>query len=208
MKFFRTPAWLPWLYPSLTWRINTSQKTLYLTFDDGPVAGPTEFVLDVLAKQNVKATFFCIGHNVERYPAIFNRLVEEGHGIGNHTYDHVNGWKVSTSVYADEVRKCARLIDTGHHPDRRLFRPPYGRITTAKIRSMNGYNIVMWDVLTYDFDASITPERCLTGSLNAVRPGSIIVFHDSVKAGPNMMYTLPRFLEECRNRGYDFQLLP
>ena len=164
-------------------------------------------MLDVLSKQNVKATFFCIGHNVERYPAIFDRIVAEGHGVGNHTYDHVNGWRVSTTVYTDEIGKCGRLIQADRHPDRLLFRPPYGRITAAKIRSMNGYRIVMWDVLTYDFDSRITPEQCLSRSLNAVRPGSIVVFHDSIKAGKNMMHALPRFLDECRNRGYDFQLL-
>lgn len=206
MKFFRTPPLLPWLYPSLTWKVSTTDKHLYLTFDDGPVPGPTEFVLDLLSREHVKATFFCIGHNVERHPGIFQRILAEGHAVGNHTYDHVNGWKLSASDYAREVSRCETLI----HPGRRnkmLFRPPYGKITPGKIRSMKEYAIVMWDVLTYDFDHRVTPEQCLTGALRAVRPGSIIVFHDSHKANRNMTFALPRFLDECRHRGYEFRLL-
>jgi peptidoglycan/xylan/chitin deacetylase (PgdA/CDA1 family) len=195
------------LYPSLTWRVNTTERTLYLTFDDGPVPGPTEFVLDLLNKERVKATFFCIGHNIERHPAIFQRILSEGHAIGNHTYDHVNGWKLSTSDYDGEVSRCSALLEASGYTGRQLFRPPYGKITPGNIRSMSAYKIVMWDVLTYDFDQQVTPERCLAGALKSVRPGSIIVFHDSHKAGRNMMYALPRFLDECRRRGYDFQLL-
>jgi len=189
------------------WKINTPGRHLYLTFDDGPVPGPTEFVLDLLNKEKVKATFFCIGHNIERNPAIFQRILTEGHGVGNHTYDHVDGWKMSTSDYAGEVSRCATLLHASGHKHRSLFRPPYGKITRGKINSMKDYTIVMWDVMTYDFDHRVTPEQCLTGALKAVRPGSIVVFHDSVKAGRNMMFALPRFLDGCRQLGYDFQLL-
>lgn len=207
MKFFRTPALLPWLYPSLTWKVNTANKHLFLTFDDGPVPGPTEFVLDLLNREQVKATFFCIGHNIERYPGIFQRIVTDGHTVGNHTYDHVNGWKVSAAAYADEVDRCAKFLEHPQGKGRRLFRPPYGKITPRKIRSIGEYSIVMWDVLTYDFDNSITPEQCLTGALKAVRPGSIVVFHDSLKASRNMKFALPRFLDGCRQRGYEFRSL-
>lgn len=187
------------------WRINTSEKHLYLTFDDGPVPGPTEFVLDLLKKESIKATFFCIGHNVERYPALFERVLAEGHGIGNHTYDHVDGWKVSVSEYVGEVEKCGKLIYPASDPTARLFRPPYGRLTLPKARSLKDYKIVMWDVLTYDFNTRVAPADCLAGALKAARPGSIVVFHDSVKAGRNMEYVLPRFIDECRQRGYDFR---
>lgn len=197
---------LTWLSPSLTWRIKTREKNLYLTFDDGPVPGPTEFVLDLLKKENIKATFFCIGHNVERHPAIFERIVNEGHGVGNHTYDHVDGWKVSVSDYEREIKRCGDIVNAPGGIGRPLFRPPFGRLTPAKIRAIKNYRIVMWDVLTYDFDNSLPQEECLDGSLNAVRPGSIIVFHDSYKAEVNMTYALPRFLDACRQRGYEFRM--
>jgi peptidoglycan/xylan/chitin deacetylase (PgdA/CDA1 family) len=207
LKFFRTPVLFPWLGPSLTWRIKTSEKHLYLTFDDGPVEGPTEFVLDVLKKENVAATFFCIGRNIERHPHVFDRIVSEGHAVGNHTFDHVDGWKLSLPDYLDEIRRCGALVHPSGGRGKPLFRPPYGRLTPAKIKALRDHRIVMWDVLTYDFDHHVTPEACLRGTLNAVRTGSIIIFHDSHKAARNMTYALPRFIDACRDRGYEFCLL-
>lgn len=195
------------LYPSLTWRINSTEKHLYLTFDDGPVVGPTDFVLDLLSKEEIKATFFCVGRNIERFPKLFERIVSDGHAVGNHTYDHVDGWKLSVDAYTNEIRKCSELIDPESKYERSLFRPPYGRITHPKMKRMKQFRIVMWDVLTYDFDNRVRPDECLDGALKAVRPGSVVVFHDSHKAERNMTYALPRFVEECRNRGYTFQTI-
>jgi peptidoglycan-N-acetylglucosamine deacetylase len=233
---FRIPFILPWLFPQLTWSVNTNQKELFLTFDDGPVPGPTEFVLDALKKYNAKATFFCIGDNIQKHPDIFKRTVGEGHAIGNHTFNHIKGWGTSTEKYLANVELCAmeisnqysvignqlpmsdhRLPNTIYQPSltthrlpiTSLFRPPYGRIRTNQISALkNRYNIVMWDVLTSDYSRSLSPEKCLAGSIKATRPGSIIVFHDSLKAERNMSYALPRFLDHFSNLGYSFATLP
>lgn len=209
--FHRTPFFLPWLYPTLTWRIPTSAKELFLTFDDGPVPGPTEFVLDTLKRFDTRATFFCIGDNIEKHEGIYKKITSDGHRIGNHTFNHISGWNHKTSAYVDNVTNCDQVIQ---HSDNKkangkiLFRPPYGRITRAQIKSLSKYEIIMWDVLTYDYSNRISSENCLKNSINATRPGSIIVFHDSVKAEKNMEYALPRFIEHFINQGYTFKSLP
>ncbi|MFN3840730.1 MAG: polysaccharide deacetylase family protein [Cyclobacteriaceae bacterium] len=204
----RTPFFLPWLYPELVWRMQGVDPTLYLTFDDGPVPGPTEFVLDQLKKYGVTATFFCIGDNVQKHPELFKRIATDGHAIGNHTFNHLNGWKTKAGEYIRNAEKFASevaLIYPGFTTN--LFRPPYGRITRNQIRALYCYRIIMWDVLTYDFNKMLSQEKCLTNSLRAVRNGSIVVFHDSVKAERNLMYTLPRFIEVCLQRGYRFNAI-
>lgn len=183
------------------WKIDTSEKDIYLTFDDGPVPGPTEFVLDTLRSFNIKATFFCIGDNIRKHPEIFQKVVKE-HVVGNHTFNHVNGWRNSTTDYVNNIQLCQNIL-----PSKRLFRPPFGRITRSQISSLNDYKIVMWDVLTFDYDKSLATGKCLNGSLKAVRPGSIIVFHDSVKAEKNVTYVLPRFIDNCLSKGYSFKVL-
>ena len=180
----------------------TDSRSVYLTFDDGPVPGPTEFVLDVLGDKAIKATFFCIGQNVEKNPQILRRIVNEGHSIGNHTFNHLNGWKVSTHDYLANVAACDRLL--GAAQGSRIFRPPYGRIRRDAVRSLKDFRIVMWDVLSYDFASDVSPEQCLNGVLRAVRPGSIVVFHDSYKAEKNLRFALPRFIDVCRAEGYGF----
>jgi peptidoglycan/xylan/chitin deacetylase (PgdA/CDA1 family) len=207
----RTPFILPLLYPSLEWRIPTQEKELYLTFDDGPVPGPTEFVLDALAVASARATFFCIGDNVRRHPQIFNRVRDAGHAIGNHTYHHLNGWKTGTDAYLENIRACSDAlapVENAAAPTR-LFRPPYGRITRHQIRRLQSeYRIIMWDVLSVDYDRTLAAEACLRNTIRAVRPGSIIVFHDSLKAEKNMTYTLPRLLEHFSAQGFVFKALP
>jgi peptidoglycan/xylan/chitin deacetylase (PgdA/CDA1 family) len=202
VRFFRTPSVLPIIYPSLLWKVETSEKDLYLTFDDGPVPGPTEFVLDTLKSFNVKATFFCIGENIRKHPDIFRKVIDAGHVIANHTFNHMNGWKSSASDYVRNTQLCQDLL-----PNKRFFRPPFGRITRSQISSLGDYKIVMWDVLTFDYDRSLDSERCLNGSLKSVRPGSIIVFHDSLKAEKNVTHVLPRFIERCLSNGYSFKSL-
>jgi peptidoglycan/xylan/chitin deacetylase (PgdA/CDA1 family) len=160
-------------------------------------------VLDTLGEHEAKATFFCIGRNVEKHPAIYERIIREGHAVGNHTFDHVNGWKLKTVEYIKNVHACDSLLKNSTA----LFRPPYGRITPLAIRKLPNYKIIMWDVLSYDFDAGVAPEECLQGSLSATRPGSIVVFHDSYKAERNMTFALPRFIRGCRDRGFGFKVL-
>jgi peptidoglycan/xylan/chitin deacetylase (PgdA/CDA1 family) len=220
----RVPFFLPWLYPNLVWRIPTSEKELFLTFDDGPVPGVTDFVLQTLKKYSCKATFFCIGENVQKHPAVFKKVVEDGHTIGNHTFNHVKGWSTSLSKYIDNIKQCDNILhnskfeiqdsefiakDSGFSTQgSRLFRPPYGRITRKQIKALSNYKIILWDVLTIDYNKNVSPESCLRNSIGATRPGSIIVFHDSLKAERNMMYALPRYIEYFHEQGFVFKALP
>ena len=203
---YRTPFFLPWLYPSLHWRIPTTEKIIYLTFDDGPIPDVTEEVLSILNTFNATGTFFCIGENVEKHPEVFHQIVSGGHIIGNHTFHHVSGWKTLSSIYRKEVEDADRVIQNQLGIKPALFRPPYGRITRKQI-SMITHKIIMWDVLSLDYLPSISPEKCLNGTLRAGRAGSIVVFHDSIKASKNMLYALPRFLEAFTNKGYTFKAL-
>lgn len=206
---FRSPFFLPWLYTDLIWRIPTQEKKLYLTFDDGPVPTITEFVLTELAKAKAKATFFCIGDNVRKHPDVFRKIVKDGHAIGNHTFNHLKGWNTPVKTYVDNVKLCDHQLKADNSQlSIQLFRPPYGRIKRSQIKALKEYKIIMWDVLAHDYSKNISPDRCLKGSIDATRPGSIIVFHDSIKAEKNMRYTLPRFLDHFSHQGYTFECIP
>lgn len=205
---YRAPFFLPWLYPNLVWRIPATQKELYLTFDDGPIPGPTDFVLETLAKHSIKATFFCIGDNVGKHPDQFKKIIHEGHVIGNHTHNHLKGWSTSLLDYVLNFTDCSdQFRASGLKESTKLFRPPYGRITRSQIKALRSQKIIMWDVLTHDYDKSISPESCLKNSIRVTRPGSIIVFHDSIKAERNMSYVLPRYIEHFISQGYSFNVL-
>lgn len=187
-----------------------TQPELFLTFDDGPVPGPTEFVLDTLHAFTAKATFFCIGDNIQKHPEVFERVVHAGHQIGNHTFNHLNGWRTDDNEYYHNIEKCEQVIGDSHaqlQQNRPLFRPPYGRITRRQISLVRDFRIIMWDVLTRDYDARIPSGKCLRKSVKATRPGSIVVFHDSLKAEKNLRYVLPRFLEVFALKGYAFKTL-
>lgn len=189
-------------YRNFLWRMNPDEKVVYLTFDDGPVPGPTEFVLDQLKKYNAKATFFCIGDNVKKHQDIFFKIQGVGHSVGNHSFHHFNGWKTDTESYVDDVRKAGAVIDS------HLFRPPYGKIKRSQSRLLlKDFKIVMWDVLSYDFDVTVSPEQCYQNVVRNVRPGSIIVFHDSEKAFSNLKEVLPRCLEFLVKNGYRMEKL-
>lgn len=184
------------------------QKEMYLTFDDGPIPGPTEFVLHTLSRYNARGTFFCIGDNVRKHPQIFQKVVDEGHAIGNHTFNHLNGWRTDSTKYLENIRLCDDAItsaSTAGVMSQGLFRPPYGRITRRQIKMLPQYKIIMWDVLSVDYNKHLSPEACLRNTINACRAGSIIVFHDSIKAEKNMMFALPRLLEHFTERGYSFK---
>jgi peptidoglycan-N-acetylglucosamine deacetylase len=201
----RTPFLLPLLYPSsLVWRYPDAQRSLYLTFDDGPVPGPTEFVIETLSRYNCPATFFCIGDNVRKHDRIYKNLLSAGHATGNHTFNHVNGWRTSDEEYLANIRKCDQVVDNNKAPSK-LFRPPYGRIRRTQIRRLTDYRIIMWDVLSLDYEKRLNPEKCLRNSLAATRPGSIIVFHDSQKAERNLTYALPRLIEHFLEKGFVFK---
>jgi peptidoglycan/xylan/chitin deacetylase (PgdA/CDA1 family) len=203
MYLVKTPWWLRALYPSLTWRIKEPGKTVYLTFDDGPHPSATHFVLDQLKRYNAKASFFCIGKNVAAHPSIYQRIIDEGHSVGNHTYNHTNGWKVKDNVYLKDIADASALIGSN------LFRPPYGRIKRSQINQFkiqnSKFKIIMWDVLSGDFDTDLTGEACLGYVLYHTKPGSIIVFHDSDKAWERMQFALPKVLEHFNGKGYEFK---
>jgi peptidoglycan/xylan/chitin deacetylase (PgdA/CDA1 family) len=203
----RTPFFLPLIYPTLHWRLGKEKKELYLTFDDGPVPGPTEFVLDTLKMFQVHATFFCIGDNVRKHTQLANRIINEGHQIGNHTFNHVNGWKENLQDYVSNVKQCDQELQPyrSGNTGKKLFRPPFGRITKQEIRQLSEYEIIMWDVLSIDYNKNVSPEACFQNTLKVTRPGSIIVFHDSIKAEKNLYYALPRFIEKCLESGYVFK---
>jgi peptidoglycan/xylan/chitin deacetylase (PgdA/CDA1 family) len=204
LNFYRTPFFLPWFYPSLTWRIPSTEKVIYLTFDDGPVPGATEFVLENLTKFNAKATFFCIGDNIRKHPDIFQKVIETGHAIGNHTFNHLKGWATSTEKYVDNVKQFNDQLSIVNCQSPVLFRPPYGRITRSQIAALKSHKIIMWDVLSYDYQKSGRAENHLRGTIDATRHGSIVVFHDSYKAEPKTQYILPRYLEHFASEGYKF----
>lgn len=187
--------------------MRTNEKIIYLTFDDGPIPGPTEFVLETLSKHHAKATFFCIGDNIRKHPSIYRRIIQEGHAVGNHTFHHLRGWNVSLETYVDDTQKCADEMKQADQPIGNLFRPPYGRITHKQITALGHYQIVMWDVLTNDFNKNLDEEKCLRKSVGATRSGSIVVFHDSLKAEKNLTYVLPRFLEHFSAAGFKFHAL-
>jgi peptidoglycan/xylan/chitin deacetylase (PgdA/CDA1 family) len=210
--FFRTPAILSYLFPKLEWRANSDKKEIFLTFDDGPIPGPTEFVLFTLKEYEAKATFFCIGDNVRKHPQVFEKIISAKHSVGNHTFNHLKGWNYSTKDYLTNVEKCAEQIlqvnSQQSTVNRCLFRPPYGRITFEQIKSLKkDYKIIMWDVLTQDYSQSMAKEKCLEGSIKATRPGSIVVFHDSLKAERNLNYALPKYLDHFSKEGYIFSAL-
>lgn len=182
--------------------VQTDHKEIFLTFDDGPVPEITPIILDLLKERDAKATFFCVGANVARYPGLFERLRGEGHAVGNHTYHHLHGWKSPPAGYAEDVTRCEPLFQTN------LFRPPYGKFTPSQYMLLKDkYLFVMWSVLTRDYSRRVRPEQCLDIALRNTREGSIVVFHDSIKATDNLLYTLPRFLDHFLEEGYSFKSL-
>ena len=200
MKFYwiKTNWLIKKIFSNFTWDVSNAGNTVYLTFDDGPIPEVTEWVLAELKKHGFKATFFSIGENITKYPEIFKKVISEGHSIGNHTYNHLNGWNTSTEDYIENVAICEEDIgkNINQNLKSKLFRPPYGKIKTAQSKAIQklGYKIIMWDVLSADFDTTISREQCLDNVLLNVKPGSIIVFHDSVKAFKNLEYVLPKTL--------------
>ncbi|MEM8895194.1 MAG: polysaccharide deacetylase family protein [Bacteroidota bacterium] len=207
--FHKTPKWLKRFYPSLIWDYSSkSEKTIYLTFDDGPIPEVTEFVLETLQEFNAHATFFCVGDNISKHPSIAQSIIEQGHTVGNHTYNHIKGWNTKNEAYFENISKCDARIDALGSSKKRLFRPPYGRIGPSQIRHLkNEYEIIMWDVLTGDYNASLTSEGILRNIIKATNPGSIVLFHDSLKAYPRMKKVLPAYLEHFSHRGYAFMAL-
>jgi len=200
----KTPWWLKRLYPGCIWELPDAEKTIYLTFDDGPHPEATPLVLDLLQRYAARATFFCIGKNVEAYPEIYARILNAGHKVGNHTWHHVNGWKIRDKLYFEDIDRAKKYIDSD------LFRPPYGKIShfqSQQLRRRLGYRIVMWTVLSGDFDVKLSPERCTENVLLNAGAGSVVVFHDSTKALPRMRVALEKTLEFFAEKGFRFEAI-
>ncbi|WP_412476748.1 polysaccharide deacetylase family protein [Flavobacterium sp. TBRC 19031] len=195
----KTGRFIKAIFPKYVWDIPNAEKKIYLTFDDGPIPEITEWVINQLEQYNAKATFFCIGENIQKHPEIFRKIIDNDHSIGNHTFNHLKGWETSLTAYIENTEKCAETIAnfTLQTLNAKLFRPPYGKIkpSQAKALRQSGYKIIMWDVISMDFDKNISPEKCLENVLKNIESGSIIVFHDSIKAWQNLQYALPKTLE-------------
>ena len=206
MYFIKTPFWLRLIYRSCIWRKPNQDRVLYLSFDDGPHPEATPFVLEQLSNFNAKASFFCIGKNVQLYPEIYDAILAAGHVVGNHTQNHMNGWNNNTENYIADIQEATKVINSN------LFRPPYGRISFSQIKALRlnpalPQQIMMWDVLSGDFDTTITGEQSAQNVIEHAGPGSIVVFHDSAKAMDRLRIALPKVLSHFSKLGYQFKAL-
>lgn len=197
-------AKIPWIikkiFPSLIYTVDNQEKKVFITFDDGPIAATTTQILDILDTFGAKATFFCLGKNVENHPELFELIKQKGHSVGNHSYSHKNGWKTENTEYFHDIDKATKLIKS------KLFRPPYGKIKPSQIKYLKKkYKIVMWDVLSGDFDPHTSKEKCYDNVINNIESGSIVVFHDSLKAKEKVLDILPRVLKTLSELGYVFE---
>ncbi len=211
MKFYwiKTSWVIKKLFHKYIWDIPNKDKIVYLTFDDGPTPKITEWTLSQLKLYNAKATFFCIGNNIEKHPDIFDKIIKEKHSIGNHTFNHLKGWETSNEIYIENTIQCNSELVKNNYIECKLFRPPYGKIkkTQGNVLKKLGYKIIMWDVLSADFDQTITKQKCLENVVSNVKSGSIIVFHDSEKAFVNLEYALPKSLAFLKENGYRFEAI-
>ena len=203
MNLYSAPFWIRAIYPKgLIWRVQTKQPEIYLTFDDGPVPEVTPIVLEILNRYEVKATFFCVGDNVQKYPDVFASVIKAGHAVGNHTMHHARAWKTEYTSYLSEVEQCNTLVKS------KLFRPPHGQLNRKLALQINkDYRIFMWSILTGDYNKKRSGEQCLANAIKNTAPGSIVVFHDSIKARERMEYTLPLYIEYCLKKGFCFRIL-
>lgn len=199
----RLPMFVTALYKSAEWRMPDTEKVVYLTFDDGPIPEVTPWVLDFLKYENIQATFFCVGENVAKYPEVYQQVLDAGHSVGNHTYNHWQGLKHDDDEFFRNIEKAGEFIDSD------LFRPPHGFMKTSQYRYLKSkYRIVMWDLVTCDYNRKLTPDQVFSNVTDFVRPGSIITFHDSIKAQPNLTDVLPRAVKWLREEGYRFERIP
>ena len=207
--WFKTPQFVQRIFFRYAWRIHTNKKEIFLTFDDGPVPDFTPWVLDQLKAHKAKATFFCVGDNIAKHGEIYQRILDEGHSVGNHTFNHLQGWKTPTKKYVKNILKAESYLYKNVQRQKKLFRPPYGKIRPQQARALRkrGYQIVMWDVLSGDFDQGLSKEECLAQTKTAIRNGSIVVFHDSDKSFKNLDYVLPKLLKHFSEEGFRFEAL-
>lgn len=205
LYFVKSPFWLQKIYKSCVWKVKTNEKHIFLTFDDGPHPLWTPFVLEQLKKYNAKATFFCIGENIQKFPEVYQRIIDDGHAAGNHTYNHLNGWKNTDEIYVENVMKAQEFFKSN------LFRPPYGKIKFSQLRKIKtidpNITTVMWSKLSGDFDVRLSGEQCYLNAVRNIHNGDIVVFHDSEKAKDRLIIALPMVLENLSKQGFIFKSL-
>jgi peptidoglycan/xylan/chitin deacetylase (PgdA/CDA1 family) len=202
----KTNRFVKAIFPNYIWNIPNEDRKIFLTFDDGPIPELTEWTLAQLKKHNAKATFFCIGDNIQKHPEVFRKVIENGHAVGNHTFNHLKGWETSLEEYIENTKKCSETMTISkiQTPNSQLFRPPYGKIKPSQASALrkSGYKIIMWDIISMDYDPTVSPEECLNNVLKNIESGSIIVFHDSIKAWKNLEYVLPKTLAFLYENGF------
>lgn len=199
----RLPGFITSLYTSAVWRFSETERVVYLTFDDGPIPEVTPWVLDLLREEGIRATFFCVGENVMRYPKVFRQILDDGHSVGNHTFNHWQGLKHTDQDYFRNIEKAGMYIDSD------LFRPPHGWLKVSQYRILKKkFRIIMWDLITCDYDSRLKPEKIFRNITEFVRPGSILTFHDSIKAEPNLTEVLPQAIRWLKEQGYRFEAIP
>ena len=200
--FVKVPKFVQRIFPSITWRKKNTKNNVWLTFDDGPTPEVTPFILNTLRKMDIKATFFLVGEQIDRYPELFNQIINDGHRVANHTYSHINSWKSKSSVYLNDIEKCQKFM-----PGNNLFRPPYGRITPSQImRLKKKYQIILWDVLSWDFSLSISSKKVKQNVLKNTTEGSIIVFHNNEKSFSTLKKILEKTLIELKQKKFSFSI--
>lgn len=198
----KTPKIAKKIFPKLTWEHDNSENAVFLTFDDGPTPGVTNWVLNQLKQYNAQATFFCLGKNVVLYQHLFDEIIKDGHSVGNHTFNHLNCWKTPIKSYLNDIVSCERVFHS------KMFRPPYGKLKPGvRTKILENYQIVMWDVMSYDFDNKLSPKECVANVLENIKPGSIVVFHDSLKAKDNLRNSLPIILKALHEEGIKMKAL-
>jgi peptidoglycan/xylan/chitin deacetylase (PgdA/CDA1 family) len=211
--WIKTNSIIKKLFSNYIWDLPNNENKIYLTFDDGPTPQITEWVLEQLLQHNAKATFFCIGKNIDAFPLLFEKIIKTGHRIGNHTFNHLNGWKTTKDEYSANISLCDNsiynLTSEANNKKPKLFRPPYGKIKPKQAKGVlkQGYEIIMWDVLSADFDQTISREKCLENVISNIKPGSIIVFHDSIKAFKNLEYALPKVLDYLDENNFIYETI-
>lgn len=212
LEWITPPKIIKRIFSNYCWDIPSEDNSVYLTFDDGPIPEVTPWVLAELEKYEAKATFFCIGENIQKNPDVFKQVIEAGHSVGNHTFHHLNGWNTTIRKYVENAQQCQNIIAEHYIPNTangKLFRPPYGKIRPRQSISLRkkGYKIIMWSILSADYDVTLSKEKCLENVIRNIHPGSIVVFHDSLKAFPRLEYTLPKTLEYLKEKGFNFKRL-
>jgi len=209
LYLFKIPPIFPWFYPTLCWNGERSKNIIYLTFDDGPVPGVTDAILDILASYGINATFFCVGENIQKNPDLFERILQEGHMVGNHTYHHLDGWKHKVDEYIGDILECREIMAKyGFSYDLHFFRPPYGRLKNIVIRKIQTeYRIIMWDVLSYDYSSRLTRDIMLRNTIQHTDGGSIVIFHDSEKTKGTTPFLISQYIDHFIEMNYEFSTI-